>query len=259
MPLGADVAAASEEDVARVRAAYGLERPYVLWVGTLEPRKNLPRLLEAYARLDTDAELVLVGPRGWNQELDPPPGARLLGFVPATTSPPLYAGAAAFCFPSLLEGFGMPVVDAMAQGTPVVTSSGTSTEEIAGDAGLVVDPLDVDAIAGALDRVLRDPELAQRLGEAGRARAADLHLGAHGGAHRGGLCGGRRPVGEVGDAAGVRLPLEVAVPLQLRHEAAHVGDVRPEPAVVVRVVEEDVARRARGAGASAAQSARTAS
>ena len=66
----------------------------------------------------------------------------------------------------------MPVVDAMAQGTPVVTSSGTSTEEIAGDAGLVVDPLDVDAIAGALDRVLRDPELARRLGEAGRARAA---------------------------------------------------------------------------------------
>ena len=172
VPLGADVAAASEEDVARVRAAHGLERPYVLWVGTLEPRKNLPRLLEAYARLDTEAELVLVGPRGWNQELDPPPGARLLGFVPGEDLPPLYAGAAAFCFPSLLEGFGMPVVDAMAQGTPVVTSSGTSTEEIAGDAGLVVDPLDVDAIAGALDRVLRDPELAQRLGEAGRARAA---------------------------------------------------------------------------------------
>ena len=172
VPLGADVAAASEDDVARVRAAHGLERPYVLWVGTLEPRKNLPRLLEAYARLDTETALVLVGPRGWNQELDPPHGARLLGFVPGDDLPPLYAGAAAFCFPSLLEGFGMPVVDAMAQGTPVVTSSGTSTEELAGDAGLVVDPLDVDAIAGALDRVLRDPELAHRLGEAGRARAA---------------------------------------------------------------------------------------
>jgi glycosyltransferase involved in cell wall biosynthesis len=172
VPLGADAAAASEEDVARVRAAHGLEGPYVLWVGTLEPRKNLPRLLDAYARLDTVAELVLVGPRGWNQELDPPPGARLLGFVPGDDLPPLYAGAAAFCFPSLLEGFGMPVVDAMAQGTPVVTSTGTSTEELAGDAGLVVDPLDVDAIAGALDRVLRDPGLARRLGEAGRARAA---------------------------------------------------------------------------------------
>jgi glycosyltransferase involved in cell wall biosynthesis len=172
VPLGADVAAASGEDVARVRAEHGLARPYVLWVGTLEPRKNLPRLLEAYARLDGDAELVLVGPRGWNQELDPPPGARLLGFVPGEDLPPLYAGAAAFCFPSLLEGFGMPVVDAMAQGTPVVTSSGTSTEELAGDAGLVVDPLDVDAIAGALDRVLGDPELARGLGEAGRAQAA---------------------------------------------------------------------------------------
>jgi glycosyltransferase involved in cell wall biosynthesis len=172
VPLGADAVPASEEDVARVRAAHGLERPYVLWVGTLEPRKNLPRLLEAYSRLNTETELVLVGPRGWNQELDPPPGARLLGFVPGDDLPPLYAGAAAFCFPSLLEGFGMPVVDAMAQGTPVVTSSGTSTEELAGDAGLVVDPLDVDAIAGALDRVLRDPELGQRLGEAGRVRAA---------------------------------------------------------------------------------------
>ena len=156
----------------RVRAAYGLQRPYVLWVGTVEPRKNLPRLLQAYSRLETEAELALVGPRGWNQELDPPPGARLLGFVPRDDLPPLYAGAAAFCFPSLLEGFGMPVVDAMVQGTPVVTSRGTSTEELVGDAGVIVDPLDVDAIAGALDRILHDPGLARSLGQAGRARAA---------------------------------------------------------------------------------------
>jgi glycosyltransferase involved in cell wall biosynthesis len=181
VPLGVDIEPASAADVARVRAGHGLAEHYVLWVGTVEPRKNLPRLLQAFAAVPGDAELVLVGPKGWNEEL----GARLaelpaavrervrvLGFVPQDDLGPLYAGAAAFCFPSLLEGFGFPVVEAMAQGTPVVTSLGTSTEEIAGDAALLVDPLDVDAIAGALARVLGDEQLAARLGELGRARAA---------------------------------------------------------------------------------------
>ena len=164
-----------------MRAAHGLADRYVLWVGTVEPRKNLPRLLQAFAAVPGDAELVLVGPKGWNEELgarlaELPAGVRgrvrVLGFVPFEDLGPLYAGAAAFCFPSLLEGFGFPVVEAMAQGTPVVTSLGTSTEEIAGDAGLLVDPLDVDAIAGALGRVLGDEQLAARLGELGRAQAA---------------------------------------------------------------------------------------
>ena len=84
----------------------------------------------------------------------------------------LYAGAAAVCYPSLREGFGLPVLEAMAQGAPVVTSSTTSTAEVAGDAGLLVDPLDVDAIAGALERLLADPELRARLGASARARAA---------------------------------------------------------------------------------------
>jgi glycosyltransferase involved in cell wall biosynthesis len=172
VPLGAQTAAASEEDVERVRSEYGLRGRYVLWVGTLEPRKNLPRLLEAFRGLDTDAELVLVGPRGWNQELELPPRVRPLGFVPGADLPPLHAGATAFAFPSLLEGFGMPVVDAMVQGTPVVSSSGTSTEEIVGDAGVIVDPLNVAAIRDGLARLLDDEELAPRLGEAGRARAA---------------------------------------------------------------------------------------
>ena len=181
VPLGVDVEPASEADVARTRAAYGLEGRYVLWVGTVEPRKNLPRLLRAFAAVETEAQLVLVGPQGWNEEL----GARLaelpasvrerirvLGFVPHADLAPLYAGAATFAFPSLLEGFGFPVVEAMAQGTPVVTSRGTSTEEIAGDAALLVDPLDLEELAAALQRALDDAELAARLGERGRLRAA---------------------------------------------------------------------------------------
>jgi glycosyltransferase involved in cell wall biosynthesis len=181
VPLGVDVEPASETDVARTRARHGLEGRYVLWVGTVEPRKNLPRLLQAFAGVETDAQLVLVGPQGWNEELGvrlaelPAPvreRVRVLGFVPQEDLGPLYAGAAAFCFPSLLEGFGFPVVEAMAQGTPVVTSLGTSTEELAGDAGLLVDPRDMQALTAALASVLADASFAATLGARGRTRAA---------------------------------------------------------------------------------------
>ena len=125
---------------------------------------------------------MLVGPRGWNEDLerrleDVPARARervrALGFVPRADLAPLYAGAAAFCFPSLLEGFGFPVLEAMAQGTPVVTSEGTSTAELAEDAGLLIDPAIPQRIAAALQRVLGDEELAEKLRNAGRARAAE--------------------------------------------------------------------------------------
>ena len=95
---------------------------------------------------------------------------RPLGFVPRDELDALYAGAAAFLYPSLAEGFGLPVLEAMAHGTPVVTSAGTATEEVAGDAALLVDPLDVDAIAGALERVLDDDQLAMTLRAAARER-----------------------------------------------------------------------------------------
>ncbi|MGK2949655.1 MAG: glycosyltransferase family 4 protein [Acidimicrobiales bacterium] len=172
-PWGIDPRPVSEAAVAAVRRQHALDRPYVLFAGTVEPRKNLGRLLEAFARLgDVDADLVLVGPDGWSTDL-PPTSARRLGFVPSAERDALYAGAAAVCYPSLREGFGLPVLEAMAQGAPVVTSSTTATAEVAGNAALLVDPLDVDAIAGALDRLLRDPELGQRLGHAARARAAE--------------------------------------------------------------------------------------
>lgn len=171
-PLGSHARTASAADIERVRATYALDRPVVLFSGTVEPRKNVGRLIEAFDRLgDVDAELVLVGPDGWGAEL-PPTSARRLGFVPRADLEALYAAAAVVAYPSLREGFGLPVLDAMAQGAAVLTSATTSTAEVAGDAAVLVDPLDVDAIAGGLALLLEDRELAARLGAAARARAA---------------------------------------------------------------------------------------
>lgn len=177
VPLGVDVRPASEADVERVRRRYGLSRPYVLWTGTVEPRKNLPGVVRALDHVASDVELALAGPRGWNEDLaalvaSAPKPVRTLGFVPGEDLAALYAGARAFCWPTLLEGFGFPVLEAMAQGTPVITSRGTSTEELAGDAALLVDPRDEIAVGRALEEVLTDEGVARRLAAAGRERAA---------------------------------------------------------------------------------------
>ncbi|MCW2992663.1 MAG: glycosyltransferase family 4 protein [Conexibacter sp.] len=157
-----------------------LEAPYVLAVGTLEPRKNLERLIAAWSRLSAADRrghvLALVGPTGW----DAAPilaaardqGARLLGRVSEDELRALYAGASAFAYPSLYEGFGLPVLEAMAAGAPVLTSSLSSLPEVAGDAALLVDPHDPAAIADGLRRLLAEPTLAEELRTRGRARAA---------------------------------------------------------------------------------------
>jgi glycosyltransferase involved in cell wall biosynthesis len=183
VPLGVRAHRAAPDDIERVRDAYGISGRYVLWTGTLEPRKNIAGLLRAFTLLEHDVDLVLVGPAGWNEDLeqllDELPSqrrarVRRLGWVPAEDLSALYAGAAVFCFPSLLEGFGFPVVEAMAQGTPVVTSHGTSTEElVAGGAGLAVDPRSPGAIAEAVARVLTDVDLAASLARRGIKRAGD--------------------------------------------------------------------------------------
>jgi glycosyltransferase involved in cell wall biosynthesis len=179
VPQGVDATKASEADIARVRARYGLPDPYLLWTGTIEPRKNLKGLLAAVRLLDRTIDVALVGPKGWNEDLDALIGdrrehVRALGYVPRRDLDALYAGAEVFCFPSFLEGFGFPVLEAMANGTPVVTSAGTSTEELVGEAGIVVDPRDPVAIARGLDEVLGDEALAEKLAHAGRERAGEF-------------------------------------------------------------------------------------
>jgi glycosyltransferase involved in cell wall biosynthesis len=179
VPLGVRVDPATEGEVAEVRRRYGLGRDYVMWTGTVEPRKNLSGLARAFARLERDdLDLVLVGPKGWNEDLDATMApvkdrVRALGFVPSEDLPPLYAGARVFCYPSLLEGFGFPVLEAMAQGTPVVTSLGTSTEELGKDAAVLVDPTDPQELASAITRVLEDEPLARKLAQAGRDRVTE--------------------------------------------------------------------------------------
>jgi glycosyltransferase involved in cell wall biosynthesis len=177
VPLGVDVERASEDEIRAVRAKHGLVNDYVLWTGTVEPRKNLARLLEAFAQVRPGIDLVLVGPKGWNENLEAlvkpiQDRVKVLGFVPRSDLGPLYGGARVSCFPSLLEGFGFPVLEAMAQGTPVVTSRGTSTEELAGDEAVLIDPLDDASIASGIERVLEDDALAGELAAAGPARAA---------------------------------------------------------------------------------------
>lgn len=179
VPMGVRTGAATPEDVGRVRRTYALERDYILWTGTVEPRKNLARLLTAFRSLAIDHDLVLAGPKGWNEDLDTLVGTdrdrvKVLGFVPQADLGPLYAGATVFCFPSLLEGFGLPVLEAMAQGTPVVTSDRTSTEELARGAGILVDPRDPEGIADGIRSVIEDESLARRLRDAGPRRAAEF-------------------------------------------------------------------------------------
>ncbi|MGH2684041.1 MAG: glycosyltransferase family 4 protein, partial [Actinomycetota bacterium] len=131
-PLGVDAVPADPERAEAMRRRHGR---YVLWSGTIEPRKNLPRLLAAFEQLapaHPDLRLVLAGPAGWHEDLGTPgPRVTTVGFVPDDELRALYAGAAVYCYPSLLEGFGLPVLEAMVQGTPVVTASGTSTAELA--------------------------------------------------------------------------------------------------------------------------------
>ena len=179
VPWGMTTAEVTADQIDEVRRRYGVTGRYVLSVCTLEPRKNQRRLIEAFARLPhRDVTLVVVGPEGWADAPSPEVaslGDRLLftGFVPRGELAPLYGGASVFCYPSLWEGYGLPVAEAMGAGAPVVTSIGTATEELVADgAGLAVDPVDVDAIAGALAAVLDDDDLADRLRAAGRERAA---------------------------------------------------------------------------------------
>jgi len=172
----------SEEDLLLFMTDQATDAPYILAVGNLEPRKNLPGLLRAFAQLAPDVphKLVLVGAEAWltgeiHATLDRlrlGGRVRMTGFVSDDDLPLWYGAADLFVFPSLYEGFGLPVVEAMACGVPVVTSNVSSLPEVAGDAAVLVDPRDVDAIADGLCRVLTDADLSRRLRQSGRERAA---------------------------------------------------------------------------------------
>jgi len=154
--------------------------PYLLWVGALEPRKDVPTLVDAFERVahDIPHTLVLMGPDAWGAEAiaerirRSPVAHRIVrtGWVDEADKPAWYQHAAAFAYPSLAEGFGLPVLEALACGVPTVTTTGSACEEVAGDAALLVPPGDPEALADAIRRAL-GPE-AERLRTAGPARAA---------------------------------------------------------------------------------------
>lgn len=156
---------------------------YILCVGTLEPRKNLSILFSAYSKLPDHLRsrfpLVVAGMHGWHtellmksaQQLLKKNELRLLGYVPDPLIPALYSGAAAFCYPSKYEGFGLPALEAMASGVPVITCNQTSLPEVVGEAGLMSHPDDVDGMHQNLLRVLDDRSFALKLGQLGLNRA----------------------------------------------------------------------------------------
>lgn len=169
------------ERLAAFRARKGLPDRFILFVSTLEPRKNIPTLLDAYARIAgaTDAPLLIGGGKGWLYEpifarleaLGLGDRVRMVGFIDADELPLWYAAATVFTMPSLYEGFGMPLLEAMACGTPVVASSSSSLPEVVGDAGLLTPPTDADALGAAILRLLNDAELRADLRERGLRQA----------------------------------------------------------------------------------------
>ena len=172
-------------ELQRVRHTYGIDGKYILSVGSIQPRKNLARLVQAYASLrDTHSEtdlpkLVLVGKRGWLydetlralEQNKVESSVILTGYVPESDLPALYSGAICFVYPSYFEGFGLPPLEAMKCGTPVIVGNQTSLPEVVGDAGLTVDPFDVRSIAEAIDKLINDSDLRGTLSVKGRSRA----------------------------------------------------------------------------------------
>lgn len=171
-----------EEDITRVRERFQLRAPFILYTGNIKPHKNVDRLIEAFAILrkkrSAELKLLIIG-----DEISKYPNlrrqihkyqlhqhVRFLGFVPDATVRVLYRLAAAFVFPSLYEGFGLPPLEAMASGTPVITSNVSSLPEVVGDAALLIDPMDPSAIADAMQRVLDEPELRAELIRRGSER-----------------------------------------------------------------------------------------
>ncbi|OHD64077.1 MAG: hypothetical protein A2176_08695 [Spirochaetes bacterium RBG_13_51_14] len=167
--------------IKRVKKKYGISKKYILSVCTIEPRKNLATLLEAYAlmKYHDRHQLVLVGMSGWkNASLFGLIEAHIAiqniiitGYIPSEDLAPIYTGAEVFVFPTLYEGFGMPALEAMQCGCPVISSTASSIPEVVGDAGILVDPLDVAGLAESMETVLSNKKLRMSMIRKGLARA----------------------------------------------------------------------------------------
>jgi glycosyltransferase involved in cell wall biosynthesis len=173
------------DSIQTVCARYKLKRPFMLFTGTIEPRKNLDVLLDAFEGLAPSVrqefDLVIAGPMGWAPASTAvrlrsgASGLHYLGYVPEQDIAPLTAAATVFVYPSLYEGFGFPVAQAMAAGVPAVVSNVSSLPEIAGDAALLVDPRSVSSVREALARLLLSPDLRETLAARGKQRAQEFH------------------------------------------------------------------------------------
>lgn len=166
-----------------VRQKYGLnDQPFILSVGTIQPRKNYQRLIQAFAKVDTEAILVIAGGAGWKNEaifdevktLGLQERVRFPGFVAEADLPALYSAATLVIYPSLYEGFGLPVLEAMACGAPVIASNRASLPEVVGEAGLLINPYDTDNMATAIGHLLDDGSLRASLAGAGQTRAGQF-------------------------------------------------------------------------------------
>lgn len=173
----------SPDDIERIRLNYGLKKKYFLYVGTVQPRKNLARLIEAFSKTRLkNYDLVMVGSAGWlYKEIYEAPkkfgvegNVKLLDYVTNTDLPFLYSGAFALTFPSLYEGFGLPILEAFSCNCPVITSGTTATAEVAGDAAILINPQSVEEITRAISRIASSADFRRELIEKGKKRVEEF-------------------------------------------------------------------------------------
>jgi glycosyltransferase involved in cell wall biosynthesis len=181
--LGVDPPPArTDADIDAAVATIGVDAPYVLTVGTVEPRKDIPTIADAVERIrargTSNLELIVVGPPGWGRvERIDRPFVRVVGEQPWPVVDALIRRSAACCIASRYEGFGLPALEAIARGAPVAVAEGSAMEEVVGDGALLFPPGDVEACTSALERLLQDDELRAHLAARGRARAGELTWG----------------------------------------------------------------------------------
>lgn len=171
-----------KETIQKFKTKYNLNSPFILYVGTLEPRKNIPTLIKAFYNLrkyNLPHKLVITGKKGWKynsifetiEKLGIQDDVIFTGYVPNEDLPALYNAADLFVYPSLYEGFGLPPLEAMSSGCPVITSNTSSLPEVVGDAGIMIDPYDVDTLANSIYKVLTNDGLKADMVEKGLERA----------------------------------------------------------------------------------------